>query len=85
MLTSIEHQLQLPVILGSLRLYRLEQFPDIVFRQEGTTQYSHDFIDASVEFKRSFNDCNSAIRDDSHINLIRTEVYGGGIKGYVTD
>ena len=61
MLKSIELQLQLPVILGLLHLYRLEQVPDVVLCQEGTAQYSHDFIDASIEFKRSFNDCNSAV------------------------
>ena len=69
MLTSFELQSQLPVILGLLRFNRLEQFLDVVLCQEGTAQYSHDFIDASVEFKRSFNDCNSTVRDDSHINL----------------
>jgi hypothetical protein len=69
MLTSIELQFQLSVILGLLRFNRLEQFLDIVLCQEGTAQYSHDFIDASVKFKRFFNDCNSAVRDDSHINL----------------
>jgi len=69
MLTSFELQLQLPVILGLLRLFKLEQFLDVVLCQEGAAQYSHDFIDASVEFKRSFNDCNSAVRDYSHINL----------------
>jgi hypothetical protein len=69
MLTRIELQLQLPVILGLLRLYRLEQVLDIVLYQEGTAQYSHDLIYASIECKLSFNDCNSAVRDDSHINL----------------
>src|SRR5659263_39261 len=69
MLTRIELQLQLPVILGLLHLYRLEQVLDFVLCQEGTSQYSHDFIDASVEFKCPFNYCNSTVRDDSHINL----------------
>jgi len=69
MLTRIELQLQLPVILGLLHLYRLEQVLDVVLCQEGTSQYSHDFIDASVEFKCPFNYCNSTVRDDSHINL----------------
>ncbi len=49
MLTSIELQLQQPVILCLLRLFRLEQVFDIVLCQEGTAQYSHDFIYASVE------------------------------------
>ena len=69
MLTSFELKLQLPVILGLLHLNRLEQFPDVVLCQEGAAQYSHDFIDASIEFKRSFNYCNSTVRDNSHINL----------------
>jgi hypothetical protein len=69
MLTSFKFQLQLPVILGLLRFNRLEQFLDVVLCQEGTSQYSYDFIDASIEFKCSFNDCNSAVRDNSHINL----------------
>jgi len=36
MLTRIELQLQLPVILGLLHLYRLEQVSDVVLCQEGT-------------------------------------------------
>ena len=56
MLTRIELQLQLHVILGLLHLYRLEQTPDVVLCQEGTAQYSPDFIDASVEFKLSLKD-----------------------------
>lgn len=69
MLTSFELQLQLRVILGLLHFNRQEQFFDVVLCQKRTTQYSHNFIDAFVEFKCSFNDCNSAVRDDSHINL----------------
>lgn len=69
MLIIIELQLQLSVILRLLRLYRLEQVLYIVFCQEGAAQYSHDLIYSSVEDKLSFNDCNSAVRYDSHVNL----------------
>jgi len=58
MLTSIKLKLQLPIVRDLLSLYRLEQLLDIVLCQKGTAQYSHDLIDASVEFKFSFNDCN---------------------------
>ncbi len=69
MLKSFKHKLQLPVVWDLLSLYRLEQLLDTVLCQKGTTQYSHDLINASVEFKFSLNDCNSAIRDHSYINL----------------
>jgi len=69
MLTNLELQFQLTVILSLLHLHRLEQLPDAVFCQEGAAKDSHNFIDAPVEFKRSFNDSNSAVRGDSHINL----------------
>ena len=69
MLKSIKPKLQLPIVKDWLVLYRLEQLLDIVLCQKGTAQYSHDLVNASVEFKFSFNNCNSAIRDDSHINL----------------
>jgi len=69
MLKNIKLKLQLPIVKDWLGLYGLEQLLDIVLCQKGAAQYSHDLIDASVEFKFSFDDCNSAIRDDSHINL----------------
>ncbi len=75
MLIKVELQLQLPAILGLLRFYRSEQVHDIVLCQEGTAQYSHDLICASVECKLSFNDCNSAVRDDSHINLYPYSIF----------
>jgi hypothetical protein len=53
MLINLKLQLQLSVILGLLRLYRLEQLLDVVLCQEGIAQYSHDFTGASVEFKRT--------------------------------
>ncbi len=75
MLKNIEHQLQLPLILGLLRLLKLEQLLDIVFCQEGASQYSHNFIDASVKFKLSFHNCNGAICYDSYINLYPYSIF----------
>lgn len=69
MLKSFKLKLQLPIVKDWLGLYRLDQLLDIVLCQKGTVQYSHDLINASVEFKFSFNDFNSGIRDDSYINL----------------
>ena len=63
MLTSLELKLQLSVILV-LVLKGQEQLLDIVLNQEGASQDSHDFIDASVEIKRSFNNCNRTICSD---------------------
>jgi hypothetical protein len=69
MLTSFELKLQLSIIPGLLHLNRQEQILDVVLYQEGAAQDSHDFTDASVEFKRSFNDCNGTVGDNGHINL----------------
>lgn len=74
MLTSFELKLQLSVILAFL-LKGQEQLLDVVLNQEGASQDSHDFIDASVKIKRSFNNCNRTIRDDSHINLYPHSVF----------
>ena len=75
MLKNIEPKLQLPVILGLLRLFKLEQLLDIVFCKEGASQYSHNFMDASVKFKLSFENCNGAICDDSYINLYPYSIF----------
>ena len=75
MLKNIEPQFQLPMILGLLRLFKLEQIFDIVFCEEGAAQYSHNFIDASVKFKLSFENCNGAICDDSYINLYPYSIF----------
>jgi hypothetical protein len=75
MLTRFELKFQLSVILDLFLLNRQEQIPDVVFNQEGTAQYSHDFIDASVEFECSFNNSNSAICDDSHIKLYPNSIF----------
>ena len=53
MLTIIVLQFQLPVIEGLLCFYGLEQLLDIVLCQEGTTQYSQDFTNASVKIEHS--------------------------------
>lgn len=43
--------MQLTIIIGLIQLYRLEQISDVVLCQEGTTQYPHDYLRASVQFK----------------------------------
>ena len=69
MLRKLEVQLQLPIVIGLLHLYRLEQIFEGVLCQEGTSQYPHNIVCAPVELKCSFNDCNSAICNNCHINL----------------
>ena len=69
MLTKLEVQLQLPIVIGFLHIYRLEQISEVVLCQEGTSQYPHNFVYTPAELKGSFNDCNSAICNNCHINL----------------
>lgn len=69
MLTKLEVQLQLPIVIGLLHLNRLEQIFEVVLCQEGTSQCPHNFVCTPVELKRSFYDCNSAICNNCHINL----------------
>lgn len=82
MLTRFELKLQLSVILDLFLLNRQEQILNVIFNQEGTAQYSHDFIDASVEFERSFNNSNRAVCDDSHINLYPNSILSISPKGF---
>ena len=69
MLTKSKVQLQLPIVIGLFHLYRLEQIFEVVLCQEGTSQYPQNIVCAPVELNRSFNDCNSAICNNCHINL----------------
>ncbi len=75
MLKNIELQLQLPVIVVLLWLFKLEQLLDIVFCQKGAAQYSQNFIDAPVKLQLSRENCNGAICDDSYINLYPNSIF----------
>ncbi len=75
MLKDIELQFQLPLMASLFRFIMQEQLIDSVFSHKRAAQNSHYLIDASFKVKISFNNCNSAICDNSYINLYPYSIF----------
>ena len=70
MLSIVEHNSELPVVVAAGRLsVGLKQFPDVVFDKQGTAEDTHDLDNGPVEFELVLNDTDEAIRDDCDMDL----------------
>lgn len=75
MLIEIKAKIKLPIIGRFLPIFDSgEEFPDVIFGEQGATQYSHDLHNGTSKFEVVLNDTHEAIGDDCDMNL-----YSNGI------
>lgn len=75
MLIEFKVKIKLPIIGKFFTILWLdEESPDVIFREQGATQYSHDLHNGTFKFEVVLDDTHEAIGDDCDMNL-----YSNGI------
>ena len=83
MLVKFKVQKELHIIIFCLfSCQRREEFLDVIFDEQGTTQYSHDFNNRSVESKVMLNYGYKTIGNNSYVDLYSYCFFGISPKSF---